>query len=90
MAKSGWYYYNQYRQRVIVLLSHPANTRDHTNVLMHVQGDFRPHIHSTERQQLGRAYRQLSPWRRPLLALLMRIKHYMALYPTPGFQGSVI
>lgn len=33
-------YYNQYRQRVIVLLSHPANRRDHTNVLMHVQGIF--------------------------------------------------
>lgn len=56
-------YYNQYRQRVIVLLSHPANRRDHTNVLMHVQGYFRPHIDSTERQQAGGAYRQLSPWR---------------------------
>lgn len=33
-------YYNQYRQRVVVLLSHPANPRDHTNVLMHVQGIF--------------------------------------------------
>ncbi len=46
-------YYNQYRQRVIVLLSHPANRRDHTNVLMHAQGYFRPHIDSTERQQLA-------------------------------------
>ena len=35
-------YYNQYRQRVVVLLSHPANPREHTNVLMHVQGYFRP------------------------------------------------
>lgn len=33
-------YYNQYRQRVIVLLSHLANRRDHTNVLMHVQDIF--------------------------------------------------
>lgn len=33
-------YYNQYRQRVVVLLSHPANPRDHTNVLMHVQVIF--------------------------------------------------
>lgn len=56
-------YYNQYRQRVIVLLSHPANTRDHTNVLMHVQGYFRPHIDSTETPAAGCAYRQLSPWR---------------------------
>lgn len=55
-------YYNQYRQRVIVLLSHPANRRDHTNVLMHVQGYFRPHIDSTE-PAAGGAYRQLSPWR---------------------------
>ncbi len=56
-------YYNQYRQRVVVLLSHPANRRDHTNVLMHVQGYFRPHIDSTEPPAAGSAYRQLSPWR---------------------------
>ena len=62
-------YYNQYRQRVIVLLSHPANRRDHTNVLMHVQGYFRR-------------------GEQPLLAPLMRIKHYMALYPDAWLSGQ--
>lgn len=83
-------YYNQYRQRVVVLLSHPANPRDHTNVLMHVQGYFRPHIDSTERQQLAALIDSYRRGEQPLLAPLMRIKHYMALYPDARFQGSVI
>ncbi|HAO0478615.1 TPA: deoxyribodipyrimidine photo-lyase [Escherichia coli] len=82
-------YYNQYRQRVIVLLSHPANRRDHTNVLMHVQGYFRPHIDSTERQQLAALIDSYRRGEQPLLAPLMRIKHYMALYPDACRNSSV-
>lgn len=81
-------YYNQYRQRVIVLLSHPANRRDHTNVLMHVQGYFRPHIDSTERQQLAALIDSYRRGEQPLLAPLMRIKHYMALYPDAWLSGQ--
>ena len=81
-------YYNQYRQRVIVLLSHPANRRDHTNVLMHAQGYFRPHIDSTERQQLAALIDSYRRGEQPLLAPLMRIKHYMALYPDARLSGQ--
>lgn len=81
-------YYNQYRQRVVVLLSHPANRRDHTNVLMHVQGYFRPHIDSTERQQLAALIDSYRGGEQPLLAPLMRIKHYMALYPDARLSGQ--
>ncbi|MBI0324470.1 DUF1722 domain-containing protein [Escherichia coli] len=81
-------YYNQYRQRVVVLLSHPANPRDHTNVLMHVQGYFRPHIDSTERQQLAALIDSYRRGEQPLLAPLMRIKHYMALYPDAWLSGQ--
>ncbi|MDU3068255.1 MAG: deoxyribodipyrimidine photo-lyase [Escherichia coli] len=73
-------YYNQYRQRVIVLLSHPANTRDHTNVLMHVQGYFRPHIDSTERQQLAALIDSYRRGEQPLLApLMLRLHDNLAL-----------
>ena len=81
-------YYNQYRQRVIVLLSHPANRRDHTNVLMHVQGYFRPHIDSTERQQLAALIDSYRRGEQQLLAPLMRIKHYMAFYPDAWLSGQ--
>ena len=81
-------YYNQYRQRVIVLLSHPANRRDHTNGLMHVQGYFRPHIDSTERQQLAALIDRYRRGEQQLLAPLMRIKHYMALYPDAWLSGQ--
>ena len=81
-------YYNQYRQRVIVLLSHPANRRDQTNVLMHVQGYFRPHIDSTERQQLAALIDSYRRGEQQLLAPLMRIKHYMALYPDAWLSGQ--
>ena len=80
----------EYRKlgRVVVLLSHPANRRDHTNVLMHVQGYFRPHIDSTERQQLAALIDSYRRGEQPLLAPLMRIKHYMALYPDAWLSGQ--
>ncbi len=60
-------FYNQYYQRVIVLLSHPANPRDHTNVLMHVQGYFRPHIDSTD----------ASSWRRLSTVIAVASNHFL-------------
>ncbi|MEH3361354.1 DUF1722 domain-containing protein, partial [Escherichia coli] len=67
---------------------HPANRRDHTNVLMHVQGYFRPHIDSTERQQLAALIDSYRRGEQQLLAPLMRIKHYMALYPDAWLSGQ--
>ncbi|WP_251005673.1 DUF1722 domain-containing protein, partial [Escherichia coli] len=65
-----------------------GNPRDHTNVLMHVQGYFRPHIYSTERQQLAALIDSYRRGEQPLLAPLMRIKHYMALYPNAWLSGQ--
>ncbi|MBS9765696.1 DUF1722 domain-containing protein, partial [Pseudomonas mosselii] len=65
-----------------------ANRRDHTNVLMHVQGYFRPHIDSTERQQLAALIDSYRRGEQQLLAPLMRIKHYMALYPDAWLSGQ--
>ncbi|MFP1558452.1 DUF1722 domain-containing protein [Escherichia coli] len=81
-------FYNQYYQRVIVLLSHPANPRDHTNVLMHVQGYFRPHIDSTNASSWRRLSTVIAVASNHFLRRWMRIKHYMALYPDAWLSGQ--
>ncbi|MGL9735718.1 MAG: DUF1722 domain-containing protein [Symbiopectobacterium sp.] len=43
----------EYQLRFMRLLSHPASRRNHTNVLMHVQGYFRIHLTSQQRQELA-------------------------------------
>lgn len=55
---------------------------------MHVQGYFRPHIDSTERQQLAALIDSYRRGEQSLLAPLMRIKHYMALYPDAWLSGQ--
>ncbi|XPE24251.1 DUF1722 domain-containing protein [Shigella sonnei] len=86
MARSDDYY-NQYRQRVIVLLSDPANRRDHTNVLMHAQEYFRPHIDSTDASSWPRLSTVIAVASNRS-APLMRIKHYTALYPDAWLSGQ--
>ncbi len=53
---------------------------------MHVQDIFAHYIDSTERQQLAALIDSYRRGEQPLLAPLMRIKHYMALYPDARFQ----
>ncbi len=76
-------FYVEYRLRLLSLLEHQATRRNHTNVLMHVQGYFRRHLSSRERQELSDlidSYRQGS---QPLGAPIGLLKHYMAEYPDP-------
>ncbi|HCR6773851.1 TPA: DUF1722 domain-containing protein, partial [Shigella sonnei] len=49
---------------------------------------FRPHIDSTERQQLAALIDSYRRGEQPLLAPLMRIKHYMALYHDAWLSGQ--
>lgn len=71
----------EYRQRLMAILQHTATRRNHTNVLMHVQGYFRRYLSSAQRQELATLidlYRQgMQPWQTPV----MLIKHYLAEYP---------
>ena len=46
------------------------------------------HIDSTERQQLAALIDSYRRGEQPLLAPLMRIKHYMALYPDAWLSGQ--
>ncbi len=43
----------EYRSRLMALLAHKATRRNHTNVLMHVQGYFRRQLSTAQRQELA-------------------------------------
>ncbi|WMT16197.1 YbgA family protein [Serratia fonticola] len=71
----------EYRQRLMRLLQHKATRRNHTNVLMHVQGYFRRQLSSSQRQELARLIDHYRQGMQPLLAPITLLKHYMAEYP---------
>jgi uncharacterized protein YbgA (DUF1722 family)/uncharacterized protein YbbK (DUF523 family) len=71
----------EYRQRLMNLLQHKATRRNHTNVLMHVQGYFRRHLNSAQRQELSQLIERYRQGVQPLLAPITLLKHYMAEYP---------
>ncbi|MGL5385431.1 MAG: YbgA family protein [Serratia sp. (in: enterobacteria)] len=71
----------EYRQRLMRLLQHKATRRNHTNVLMHVQGYFRRQLSSAQRQELARLIDHYRQGMQPLLAPITLLKHYMAEYP---------
>ncbi|POT58154.1 hypothetical protein C3432_09570 [Citrobacter amalonaticus] len=81
-------YFVAYRQRLMDLLSHPSSRRNHTNVLMHVQGYFRKQLNARQRQELASlidGYRRAT---QPLLAPITLLKHYMAEYPDAYLSGQ--
>ncbi len=74
-------YFIAYRQHLMTLLSHHATRRNHTNVLMHVQGYFRPHLNTRQRQELAELIDRYRQGTQPLLAPVTLLKHYLAEYP---------
>ncbi len=71
----------EYRLRLMSLLSHRATRRNHTNVLMHVQGYFRPYLSSPERQELANEIERYRQGVLPLEEPIARLKRYMDEYP---------
>lgn len=71
----------EYRSRLMKLLAHKATRRNHTNVLMHVQGYFRRQLSSAQRQELAQLIDRYRQGMQPLLAPITLLKHYMAEYP---------
>ena len=81
-------FFIEYRLRLMKLMSHPATRRNHTNVLMHVQGYFRKQLNARQRQELASlidGYRRAT---QPLLAPVTLLKHYMAEYPDTYLSGQ--
>lgn len=73
----------EYRQRLMDLLKNKVTRGNHTNVLMHVQGYFRPQLTSKQRQELASLIEHYRQGLQPLLAPLTLLKHYMAEFPDP-------
>lgn len=74
-------FFVEYRMRLIALLEHQATRRNHTNVLMHVQGYFRRQLNPRQRQELSGLIDRYRQGTQPLLAPITLLKHYMAEYP---------
>lgn len=73
----------EYRQRLMDLLKHKATRGNHTNVMMHVQGYFRPQLNAKQRQELTSLIDHYRQGLQPLLAPMTLLKHYMSEYPDP-------
>ncbi|WP_315708014.1 YbgA family protein [Brenneria uluponensis] len=71
----------EYRLRLMKLLSHPASRRNHTNVLMHVQGYFRRQLTTLQRQELTHLIERYRQGMQPLLAPITLLRHYLSEYP---------
>lgn len=74
-------YFTEYRLRLMNLLIHKVTRRNHTNVLMHVQGYFRKQLSSPQRQELAGLIDRYRQGMQPLLAPITLLKHYMSEYP---------
>ncbi|WP_158780550.1 2-thiouracil desulfurase family protein [Pantoea sp. BAV 3049] len=73
----------EYRQRLMDLLKLQATRGNHTNVLSHVHGYFRPQLTSNQRQELASLIDHYRQGLQPLLAPITLLKHYMAEFPDP-------
>ncbi len=65
----------------MALMAHKATRRNHTNVLMHVQGYFRRQLSPAQRQELAQLIDRYRQGMQPLLVPIALLKHYMAEYP---------
>jgi uncharacterized protein YbgA (DUF1722 family)/uncharacterized protein YbbK (DUF523 family) len=74
-------FFVEYRLRLMSLLEHQATRRNHTNVLMHVQGYFRRQLNTRQRHELSGLIDRYRQGTQPLLAPITLLKHYMAEYP---------
>jgi uncharacterized protein YbgA (DUF1722 family)/uncharacterized protein YbbK (DUF523 family) len=81
-------YFIEYRLRLMTLMAHPATRRNHTNVLMHVQGYFRKQLNSRQRQELADLIDRYRQGTQPLLAPVTLLKHYMAEFPDAYLAGQ--
>ncbi|WP_114195926.1 YbgA family protein [Edaphovirga cremea] len=70
-----------YREKLMALLKKLASRKNHTNVLMHIQGYFRNQLTSRQRGELRDVILHYRDGLLPILAPLTLLKHYLAEYP---------
>lgn len=70
-----------YRQKLMAILQQPASRKNHTNVLMHIQGYFRNQLNMRQRAELRDVIDNYHAGHLPILAPLTLLKHYLAEHP---------
>lgn len=75
-----------YRDKLMAILKKPASRKNHTNVLMHIQGYFRNQLNSRQRGELRDVILNYRSGLLPILAPLTLLKHYLAEYPDRYLQ----
>lgn len=75
-----------YRDKLMAILKQPASRKNHTNVLMHIQGYFREQLNARQRAELSEVIHNYRNGLLPLLAPITLLKHYLAEYPEDYLQ----
>lgn len=70
-----------YREKLMIILKHPASRKNHTNVLMHIQGYFHEQLTVRQRAELREVIINYRAGLLPILAPLTLLKHYLAEHP---------
>lgn len=70
-----------YREKLMAILKQPASRKNHTNVLMHIQGYFRKQLNTRQRVELREVILNYRAGQLPILAPLTLLKHYLAEHP---------
>ncbi|MGL5242573.1 MAG: YbgA family protein [Kluyvera ascorbata] len=70
-----------YRDKLMAILKKPASRKNHTNVLMHIQGYFRHQLAMRQRGELREVILNYRAGLLPILAPMTLLKHYLAEYP---------
>ncbi|MEA3726181.1 DUF523 and DUF1722 domain-containing protein [Enterobacter cloacae] len=74
-------FFEAYREKLMTILKKPASRKNHTNVLMHIQGYFRNQLNSRQRGELRDVILHYREGLLPILAPITLLKHYLAEYP---------
>ncbi|MFK3703820.1 YbgA family protein [Klebsiella sp. NPDC088457] len=75
-----------YREKLMAILKQPASRKNHTNVLMHIQGYFRHQLTPRQRGELRDVILHYRAGLLPILAPLTLLKHYLAEHPDRYLQ----
>ncbi|MNR98300.1 hypothetical protein D3C71_1128230 [compost metagenome] len=70
-----------YRDKLMAIMKQPASRKNHTNVLMHIQGYFREQLNARQRLELREVILNYRAGQLPILAPLTLLKHYLAEHP---------
>ena len=67
-------------------LTKPTSRKNHSNVLQHLQGYFKKHLPSAQRQALCQVIHDYRQGTLPLLAPITLIRHLIKQYPDPYLE----